>query len=80
MNMLNIEKRNRCSGGIFAVNIFKFIKDVSREMKKVSWPKGPELVSYTITVIATVAFVAVFFSIVDLGISQLLNNLPFVND
>ena len=62
------------------MNIFKFIKDVSREMKKVSWPKGPELVSYTITVIATVAFVAVFFSVVDLGISQLLNNLPFVNN
>jgi len=62
------------------VNIFKFFKDVSREMKKVSWPKSRELVSYTITVIATVAFVAIFFSVVDLGISQLLNNLPFVNN
>ncbi len=80
MNMLNIEKRNRVSGGIFEVNIFKFFKDVSREMKKVSWPKGPELVSYTITVIATVAFVAVFFAVVDLGITQLLNSLPFVNN
>ncbi len=80
MNMLSIEKRNRFSGGIFEVNIFKFFRDVSREMKKVSWPKGPELVSYTITVIATVAFVAVFFAVVDLGITQLLNNLPFVNN
>jgi len=80
MNMLNIEKRNRVSGGIFEVNIFKFFRDVSREMKKVSWPKGPELVSYTITVIATVAFVAVFFAVVDLGITQLLNSLPFVNN
>lgn len=49
-------------------------------MKKVSWPKGQELVSYTVTVIATVAFVAVFFSVVDLGITQMLNNLPFVNN
>lgn len=49
-------------------------------MKKVTWPKGSDLVSYTITVIATVAFVAVFFAVVDLGISQLLSNLPFVND
>jgi len=53
----------------------KFLKDVSREMRKVSWPKGKELVSYTITVIATVAFVAVFFAIVDLLISQVLNRL-----
>ncbi len=68
------------SGGISEVNIFTFFKDVSREMRKVSWPKGKELVSYTITVVATVAFVAVFFAIVDLGITQLLNNLPFVNN
>ncbi|MGY0693998.1 preprotein translocase subunit SecE [Virgibacillus sp. FSP13] len=54
------------------MNIFKFFKNVSREMKKVSWPKGKELTSYTITVIATVAFVAVFFTLVDLGITQIL--------
>ncbi|HLR61781.1 MAG TPA: preprotein translocase subunit SecE [Lentibacillus sp.] len=55
------------------MKIFKFFKNVSREMKKVSWPKGRELTSYTITVLTTVAFVAVFFAIIDLGISQLLN-------
>ncbi|GEN31958.1 preprotein translocase subunit SecE [Cerasibacillus quisquiliarum] len=52
--------------------MFKFLKDVAREMRKVSWPKGKELTSYTITVIATVAFVAIFFFIVDLGITQLI--------
>ncbi|TMN23841.1 preprotein translocase subunit SecE [Lentibacillus cibarius] len=55
--------------------MMKFFKNVSREMKKVSWPKGRELTSYTITVISTVAFVAVFFAIVDMGISQFLNLL-----
>ncbi|HLS59798.1 MAG TPA: preprotein translocase subunit SecE [Virgibacillus sp.] len=55
--------------------MFKFLKDVSREMKKVSWPTGKELTSYTITVIATVVFVAVFFSIVDFAISQVLNRM-----
>ena len=55
------------------MNIFNFLKDVSREMRKVSWPKGPELVSYTITVVATVVFVAIFFAIIDLGITQVLN-------
>lgn len=62
------------------MNIVNFLKNVSREMKKVTWPKGPELVSYTVTVVLTVAFVAIFFAVIDLGISQLLNNLPFVNN
>lgn len=53
--------------------MFGFFKDVSREMKKVSWPKGKELTNYTIIVISTVVFVALFFFIVDLGISQVLN-------
>ncbi|MBH0231757.1 preprotein translocase subunit SecE [Halobacillus yeomjeoni] len=53
--------------------MFKFLKNVTREMRKVSWPKGRELSRYTITVLATVAFVAVFFGIVDLGISGLLD-------
>ncbi|HLR65879.1 preprotein translocase subunit SecE [Virgibacillus alimentarius] len=55
------------------MKLFQFFKNVSREMKKVSWPNGRELTSYTITVISTVAFVAVFFALIDLGITQLLN-------
>lgn len=42
-------------------------------MKKVSWPKGKELTGYTVTVIATVVFVAIFFGLVDLGITGFLN-------
>lgn len=57
------------------VKIFKFLRDVSKEMQKVVWPKGNELVTYTITVIATVAFVAIFFTIVDVIITQVLNLL-----
>lgn len=54
------------------MRIVTFFKNVTREMKKVSWPKGNELTSYTITVITTVAFVAFFFAIVDLGLTQIL--------
>ncbi|PBB05261.1 MULTISPECIES: preprotein translocase subunit SecE [Salimicrobium] len=50
--------------------MFTFLKNVSREMKKVSWPTGNELMRYTVTVLVTVAFIAVFFGIVDFGISQ----------
>ncbi|NES52964.1 preprotein translocase subunit SecE, partial [Escherichia coli] len=38
------------------MRIMKFFKDVGKEMKKVSWPKGKELTRYTITVISTVIF------------------------
>jgi len=55
------------------MKVFKFFRNVSREMAKVSWPKGRELFSYTITVIATVLFFAVFFGVIDFGISGLLN-------
>lgn len=54
------------------MNIFNFFKNVSREMAKVTWPKARELRSYTVTVIVTVIFVAIFFAIVDFGISELL--------
>ncbi|MCM3741062.1 preprotein translocase subunit SecE [Oceanobacillus luteolus] len=52
--------------------MFKFLKDVSREMKKVSWPTGKELRSYTVIVLSTVILMAIFFFIVDLGISSFL--------
>jgi preprotein translocase subunit SecE len=52
--------------------ILKFFREVGREMRKVSWPKRKELTSYTITVLATVTFVAVFFAVIDLGISELI--------
>ncbi len=42
-------------------------------MKKVSWPGGRELTSYTVTVVATVAFVAIFFALIDLGISEIIS-------
>ncbi|NQD65876.1 preprotein translocase subunit SecE [Bacillus haikouensis] len=49
-----------------------FFRNVASEMRKVSWPKRKELTRYTITVITTVIFVAVFFAVVDLGISELM--------
>jgi preprotein translocase subunit SecE len=52
--------------------LVNFFRDVAREMKKVSWPKGKELSKYTITVVSTVTFVAIFFAVIDLGISSLI--------
>lgn len=50
----------------------KFFSNVVREMRKVSWPKRSELTRYTITVVSTVVVFAVFFGVIDLGISELI--------
>ncbi len=50
----------------------KFFVDVTRELKRVSWPRKKELVRYTVVVVATVFFMAVFFAVVDLGMSRLV--------
>lgn len=52
--------------------LMSFFRDTVREMKKVSWPKRKELTRYTITVMATVTFFAIFFAVIDLGISELI--------
>lgn len=56
--------------------ILKFFRDVGREMRKVSWPKRKEMTSYTVTVLVTVTFFAVFFALVDEGISLLIRLIP----
>lgn len=53
--------------------IGKFFRNVWIEMKRVSWPNRKELYSYTVTVVLTVALLTVFFALIDLGISALLN-------
>ncbi|MER2169423.1 preprotein translocase subunit SecE [Paenisporosarcina quisquiliarum] len=52
-------------------NVGGFFKNVMSEMRKVSWPKRKELAKYTVIVLATVAVMAVFFALVDLGVSEL---------
>ncbi|MBB5148902.1 MULTISPECIES: preprotein translocase subunit SecE [Ureibacillus] len=49
--------------------IKQFLQEVMSEMRKTSWPKSKELTKYTIVVITTVIFVAIFFVLVDLLIS-----------
>ncbi|GEL07483.1 preprotein translocase subunit SecE [Salisediminibacterium halotolerans] len=51
----------------------QFLKDVAAEMKRVTWPTRRELSRYTVVVVLTVAFIAVFFAISDLGISTVID-------
>ncbi|EIT84072.1 preprotein translocase subunit E [Fictibacillus macauensis ZFHKF-1] len=50
----------------------KFLSNVKKEMKKVTWPTRQELFRYTLVTILTVLLMAVFLWAVDLGISKLL--------
>ncbi|QCR34213.1 preprotein translocase subunit SecE [Lysinibacillus sp. SGAir0095] len=51
--------------------IKQFLSDVMSEMRKTSWPKGKELTKYTVVVVSTVIIMAIFFVLVDLGVSEL---------
>ena len=48
-----------------------FFHEVGSEMRKTSWPKSKELTKYTVVVVSTVIVMALFFTVVDLGISEL---------
>jgi preprotein translocase subunit SecE len=49
-----------------------FFRDVWTELKKVRWPNRKELTSYTLVVLTTVILITVFFAVIDLGISQII--------
>ena len=52
--------------------ITNFLGEVGSEMRKTSWPKSKELTKYTVVVISTVIFFALYFTVVDLGVSEAL--------
>jgi len=53
--------------------ISKFLKDVSTEMSKVSWPNRNELKGQTIIVIFVSVFFAVFIFFIDHILSRLIS-------
>jgi len=50
----------------------QFFRNVVVELKRVKWPSRRELINYTVTVLVTVAFLVIFFALIDLGVSELL--------
>ncbi|MGU3473814.1 preprotein translocase subunit SecE [Paenibacillus sp. D51F] len=51
---------------------FGFFTDSWAELKKVRWPNRKELTSYTIVVLVTIVFVTIYFWLLDIGISSLV--------
>lgn len=55
--------------------MFKFLKSVASETKKVSWPTFPEVVKKTAIVIFSVSLLMLFIYFVDLGITALIRSI-----
>lgn len=53
--------------------MFSFFADAWSELKKVRWPNRKELVSYTIVVLVTVIFITIYFYVIDLGLTGLID-------
>ena len=49
-----------------------FFSDVMSELKKVRWPNRKELTSYTIVVMVTIIAVTIYFWLLDIGISSIV--------
>lgn len=49
-----------------------FFREVWAELKKVRWPNRKELASYTTVVLVTVSILTIFFAVIDLGISRII--------
>ncbi|MFC5653008.1 preprotein translocase subunit SecE [Paenibacillus solisilvae] len=51
---------------------FSFFTDSFAELKKVRWPSRKELTSYTLVVLITIIAVTIYFWVLDIGISALV--------
>ncbi|MEX2415381.1 MAG: preprotein translocase subunit SecE [Paenibacillaceae bacterium] len=54
---------------------FSFFTDSWSELKRVRWPGRKELTTYTIVVLITVVIVTLYFYILDLGISRIIESV-----
>jgi len=52
-------------------NLSRFFRDLKSELKKVIWPTRPQVINYTVTVIATCLVVGAIVWLADFGFSQL---------
>ena len=55
--------------------IAKFIRDVIRELKKVTWPTRKALLNYTVVVIVTIIIFSILLGLFDFGFIRLVDLL-----
>lgn len=57
---------------IAAAKVKQFLSEAKAELKKVTWPTRKQAVASTAVVIVVVAIIAVFLSLVDLGLAKII--------
>jgi preprotein translocase subunit SecE len=57
------------------INPAQYVREVIGEVKKVTWPTKKETTVTTIMVFIMVALAAIFFLLVDLGLSWIVRNI-----
>jgi len=55
-----------------AAKVRQFLSEAKAELKKVTWPTRKQAVASTAVVIVVVAIVALFLSLVDLGLTKII--------
>ncbi|MGV2794661.1 preprotein translocase subunit SecE [Clostridium perfringens] len=53
-------------------SLFSFFSASWAELKKVRWPNRKELPNYTLIVLGTIVAVAIYFWVLDIGISAVI--------
>ncbi|AHV99237.1 preprotein translocase subunit SecE [Paenibacillus sp. 7124] len=53
-------------------SLFSFFTESWTELKKVRWPSRKELTNYTMIVLGTIIVVALYFWVLDIGISAVI--------
>lgn len=53
-------------------SLFSFFSESWAELKKVRWPNRKELTNYTLIVLGTITVVAIYFWVLDIGISAVI--------
>ncbi|MBA9087320.1 preprotein translocase subunit SecE [compost metagenome] len=53
-------------------SLFTFFSESWAELKKVRWPNRKELTNYTLIVLGTIVVVAIYFWVLDIGISAVI--------
>ncbi len=57
------------------MNVKKFFQEVTRESKRVRWPKSDALISSIIVVIVITVFSALALTLEDLAVAELLGQI-----
>ncbi|WP_379136811.1 preprotein translocase subunit SecE [Paenibacillus sp. sgz500958] len=53
-------------------SLISFFTESWSELKKVRWPSRKELTNYTLIVLGTIVAVAIYFWVLDIGISAVI--------